>query len=122
MKGAVIMGYLRIHCGGCGQTWEVYRKVREYDGARECPHCGKRIDHETWTRHVLPAFNGMLDANLAVMQDHVDYHQGAFKLDYVETGNVDRETATERSNMLAELLDDRLRDMAVAIAYKNAKS
>lgn len=104
MKGAVIMGYLRIHCGSCGQDWEVYRKTREYDGARECPHCGKRIDHETWEKRVLRAFNGMLDANLAVMQDHVDYHQGAFKVDYIETGSTDRETAADRMNRLEEIM------------------
>lgn len=112
------MGYLRIHCGGCGQTWEVYRKVREYDGARECPHCGKRIDHSTWEKRVLRAFNSMLDANVAIMQDHVDYHQGAFKVDYIETGNVDRENAVDRMNML----DDHMRDIAVAVTYNRNNS
>ena len=98
------MGYLRIHCGGCGQDWEVYRKAREYDASRECPHCGKRIDPTTWHKNVLRAFDCMLDANLAVMQDHVDYRQGAFKLDYIETGSTDREQAAERMNRLDERL------------------
>ena len=108
------MGFLRIHCGGCGQVWEVYRKAREYDASRECPHCGKRIDPTTWHKHVLRAFDYMADANLAVMQDHVDYHQGAFKLDYVETGSVDREGGIERMNNLAERLyniEDRLANL-----------
>lgn len=108
------MGFLRIHCGGCGQVWEVYRKVKEYDASRECPQCGKRIDPTTWHKHVLRAFDYMADANLAVMQDHVDYHQGAFKLDYVETGSVDREGGIERMNNLAERLyniEDRLANL-----------
>ena len=96
------MGFLRIHCGGCGQVWEVYRKAREYDASRECPHCGKRIDPTTWHKHVLRAFDYMADANLEVMRDHADYHQGAFKLDYVETGSVDREGGIERMNNLSE--------------------
>ena len=98
------MGCLRIHCGCCGQVWEVYRKAKEYDASRECPHCGKRIDPTTWHQHVIRAFDYMADANLAVMQDDVDYHQGAFKVDYIESGSVDRECSAERMNYITERL------------------
>ena len=42
------MAYLKIYCDYCGQTWEVYRRSMNDEHSRECPHCGSRIDDQTW--------------------------------------------------------------------------
>ena len=51
------MLYMRVHCDYCGGTFEIYPKLREYDKARQCPHCDSRIDGTTWREKILPAFN-----------------------------------------------------------------
>lgn len=77
------MVYLRIHCYSCGGEWSVYSKLREYDAARTCPHCESRIDGDTWRQKVLPAFSAANAANVALMDDHVNYHTAPFEVDFI---------------------------------------
>lgn len=102
------MGYLKIKCGCCGGTWEVYRKLREYDAARTCPHCDKRIAGDTWREKVLPAYNAMFDANIALGQDHVNYHTADFEVSYIPNGTYTNAQHGETMNALEELRGDLL--------------
>ena len=78
--------YMRIHCGSCGGTWEVYPRQREYDAARICPHCEKRIAGDTWQNKILPAYTIARNANLAIAADHIDTHSADFEIDFIADG------------------------------------
>lgn len=81
------MGYLKIHCGSCGGSWEVYgRDDWKQKAARTCPHCFERIDGQDWERQILPAFGAMMDANRELMKTHSGYNAPLFRVDYIEGG------------------------------------
>lgn len=77
------MSYMKIHCGNCGQTWEIYgRDDWNSDKARTCPHCGEEIDRQTWQQQVIPAFCASGDANRELYRDHTGYPgQSLFRFD-----------------------------------------
>lgn len=77
------MAYLRIHCGACGGAWEVYHKQREYDPSQRCPHCDCKIDPRTWHTVIMPAYNSMKAANMALLDDHTQYHCPHFEVDFI---------------------------------------
>ena len=78
------MGKLSIHCYGCGTEWDVlHRDDWKHWKARTCPVCGKEIDPGTWSRYILPAFNGMEDANIELMKDHTQSHGTLFTVSYI---------------------------------------
>ena len=60
------MGFLRIHCHACGGAWEVYRRQVDGAAARECPHCGKRIEQGVWNGEIRPAYKAFEGANAAL--------------------------------------------------------
>ena len=80
------MLYMRVYCDYCSGTFEVYPKLREYDKARQCPHCDSRIDGTTWREKILPAFNEVCEANLALARDHVDHHTALFEIAFIADG------------------------------------
>ncbi len=79
------MGLLRIHCGYCRRTWEVYgRDNWREDATRVCPHCGKAIDRQTWNNQILPAFGAMMDSNKELVKDHTGSNTPLFSVDYLD--------------------------------------
>lgn len=81
------MGFLTIKCHACGGKWEVYRSSAErYDRERECPHCGKRIDRQTWEKFIAPAWRMLDEANRELFKDHLGYHTAIFTVEYTENG------------------------------------
>lgn len=78
------MGYLKIHCDGCGSDWVVYHRDDWKNWkARTCPVCGKSISQQTWDRQVLTAFGEMEDANLELVKDHTGYNETLFTVSYI---------------------------------------
>lgn len=78
------MAYLRIHCGICGGTWEVYHRDNwKDDKARECPHCFAKIDPQAWENEVLPAFGAVQDANAELFKENTGYHRPLFAFDVI---------------------------------------
>ena len=76
------MAYMRIYCGYCGQKWEVYERDNwNSQKAATCPHCGKRIDGQTWARQVVPAFCAAGDANRELYKDATGYNLPCFRFD-----------------------------------------
>lgn len=73
------MGYLKIYCCGCKQTWEVYHRNLHDDNARFCPHCGCKIHKDAWEK-AQAAVKAMDDFNIsmALMKSHT----GAFEAEY----------------------------------------
>lgn len=79
------MAFMRIHCGYCGQPWEIYgRDNWKSDAARTCPHCQSKIDRQTWERQVLPAFGSVQDANAELIKDHVGNNSPLYTVDFIE--------------------------------------
>lgn len=76
------MGYLIIHCGACGLSWELYHRDLYSKLHRECPHCGKVIDEQTYERQILPAWGAMIDANTELFKDHTQEHRAIFTVDF----------------------------------------
>lgn len=78
------MGTLKIHCGKCGQSWEIYEREnwRKKENG-ECPHCGCQIDLQTWTREIVPAFASVNDANRELFKDQSGYHSPLFQFDTI---------------------------------------
>ena len=64
------MGYLKIHCGNCGGSWEIYQRDWKADKSRQCPHCFSSVDAQIWAKLVLPAFAAALDANAELYKHH----------------------------------------------------
>ena len=76
--------FIRIHCGYCKRTYEVYeRDDLQGDRARVCPHCSTKIDRETWLFSVVPAFKAASDANRKLYEDHVNKHNAIFTVAFV---------------------------------------
>ena len=67
------MGYLRIKCHECGESWPVKAQDIHNDHRRVCPHCCKEIDRQTWNRFIVPAFGEMEDAARELVKDHTGY-------------------------------------------------
>lgn len=76
--------YMKIHCDYCGGTWEVYDNIGDYTttAARTCPHCGTKVDRQTWLRQIIPAFCAVGDANRELIKDHLD-HRPLFSVDII---------------------------------------
>lgn len=76
------MGVLKINCGYCGGSWEVYSRDMKYDKARTCPHCLQSVERQTWDKQILPAFGMLDDANRELFKDHTGYHKTLFSVSY----------------------------------------
>ena len=99
------MLYMRIHCGACGGTWEVYRRGRDTSGARTCPHCDYTIDQDTWKKVVLPAFQTVENVNLTLAQDHIEKHSAEFEVDFIADGRFQNADKAEAMNEIRSRLD-----------------
>ena len=85
------MGYLRIHCSNCRRRWAVYdRDDWKSEASRTCPHCGVKINAQTWENQVLPAFGAMRDANMMLHKDHTGYKNPLFRVDFVSNNTTER--------------------------------
>lgn len=113
------MGMLRVKCLACGQSWEVYRHNKQYGAARTCPHCGERIDAKTWEENVLVAYDMMQEANLELMQDHVNYHKPIFQVEYWEDSLF---PGYENEQILEQIADLSEQVQALEKAVKGRKS
>lgn len=100
------MVFMRIHCGACGGTWEVYRKQRDIAASRACPHCAHSIDGDTWTKKILPAFQAVGAANMALASDHPEKHTAEFEIDYIADGQFQNASKGEILNEIADLKED----------------
>ena len=78
------MAYLLIHCECCGGHWEVYGNTDYYDSEkRKCPHCGQRIQTQTWDKFIVPALGQVMDANTELAKDHTGMHTALFSVDVI---------------------------------------
>ena len=78
------MGYMSIHCGNCGNGWEIHEGDNwNDDKARECPYCCNKIDFQTWNREVIPAFGSVADANRELFKNHTGYNETLFRFDVI---------------------------------------
>lgn len=100
------MTYMKIHCGACGGTWEVYRRQRDTAGARFCPHCDYTIDRDTWNTKILPAFQAVGAANMALVEDHTEKHTAEFSVDFIADGTFQNADKGEILNHISDLKED----------------
>ena len=100
------MLYMKVHCGACGGTWEVYRRGRDTSGARMCPHCDYTIDQDTWRKVVLPAFQTVENVNLTLAQDHIDKHNAEFEVDFLSDCQFQNAGKGEILNEISELKEE----------------
>lgn len=75
--------FMKIHCGYCGQAYEVYARGDLKGKARQCPHCESKIDRDTWCSAVVPAFKSAEIANIALYHDHVQDHKPLFTVSFI---------------------------------------
>lgn len=106
------MAYMRIYCGYCGQSWEVYGRDMNDEHSRECPHCGSEIDHQTWTGQVLPALGQVMDANRELLKDHLGYHTPVFSFDVLADGKYPNSKTTEDMNDLRDEISELMEENA----------
>lgn len=96
--------YMRIHCGNCGKTWEIYARDDWNDPkARQCPHCFSHISHQVWTKEVLPTFGAFQDANRELYKDATGYHKPIFGVDMIADEVPSTEHACPFEEALREL-------------------
>lgn len=98
------MAYLKIYCGYCGQSWDVYGRDMNDEHSRECPHCGSEIDHQTWMGQVLPALGNVMDANRELLKDHLGYHTPVFSFDVLADAKYPNSETTEALDELKDKL------------------
>lgn len=77
------MGFLRIRCDYCGGNWEVYQHLKKDEKARQCPHCFKEIDSQTWENQICPSWGAMEDSNLELVKDTTGYGNTLFEVSYI---------------------------------------
>ena len=101
------MGVMKINCGYCSGSWEVYSRDMKYDKARTCPHCLQHIERQTWEKQILPAFGMLDDVNRELFKDHTGYHKPLFSVSYepdlVFKYAEQNEIAADLSNMKADI-------------------
>ena len=97
------MVIMRIHCGACGGQWEVYSRQRDNAAARICPHCEHRIDGKTWEKKILPAFQAVGAANMALAYNHADKHVTDFEVDFIADGKFKNAAIGELQNQIYSL-------------------
>ena len=111
------MGFLRIHCGDCGGTWEVYGHD-DFRNAKNkiCPHCFANIDGQDWKNAVVPAFGAMLDLNRTLQNTSTGYHAPLFSVDYVADTRTptDQERIKQSIRALENCIDAMRGDLAAA--------
>lgn len=79
------MAMMRIKCSYCQGHWEIYERDKwNADDKRICPHCGSKIDIQTWQRHILPAFATFMDANKELVKDCLGHRITRFSVDFIE--------------------------------------
>lgn len=97
------MVYMKIHCSACGGTWEVYNRQRDSKTARICPHCEHKIDRTTWEGKILPAFQTVGAANMALATDSTDKHLAEFTVDFIADTRFQNAAAAELLEQLDRL-------------------
>lgn len=119
------MGMLRIRCGYCNSSWDVYGMRGQWtdDVNRTCPHCGARIDSQTWQKHVLPAFGALQDANRELFKDHAN-HLPLFAVDYHEDALFTPDNGDQLQAIADRLegLEDTLGNMLLGVPEKVLKA
>lgn len=116
------MAFLKIHCGYCGGTWDVYHRVRKFDTAGRCPHCDSRIDGATWAK-ILTAYDAMRAANLDLVDDHNMRHLPQFEVDYINDSKFQDNDKNDIINILSENMNglrDEVGELRVDIARMGA--
>ena len=78
------MAFLKIHCGNCGKSWEVYQRDMKKEQSRQCPHCMSEIDSQTWSTQIIPSLCMVSDANRELIKNHLGYQETLFKVDVIE--------------------------------------
>ena len=83
-----MVAYLKIDCGYCGRSWDVYDRADnlQADTSRKCPHCGAKIERVTWANYVVPAFRAVRAANLQLANDHAEIGYPLFSFGVVPDG------------------------------------
>lgn len=78
------MVYMKVYCGYCGQTWEIYpRDDLTRKTARKCPHCdAAKIDPETW-EDIVSCLIRTKRVNERLAADHVNKHNAIFAVSFV---------------------------------------
>lgn len=99
------MVYMKVHCSACGGTWEVYNRQQDLclTSSRICPHCRGRIDGDIWSDKILPAFQAVGAANMALAYDHTENHNVEFSIDYIADGKFQNADKADIMNELYEL-------------------
>ena len=78
------MAYMKIHCGNCGGSWEIYSRDDWKDPkARQCPHCFCHVSKQVWSKEVLEAFGAGQDALRELYKDATGYHNPMFTIDFM---------------------------------------
>lgn len=99
------MGFLRIYCGSCRQTWDIYSRDDYHDWkAMTCPHCFEQIDPGLWEKQILPAFGAMEDANRELRKEQEQYGGKPFSISY-HPGNLAKDDLRDDVNALRIEID-----------------
>lgn len=99
------MGRLRIRCGKCGNSWEIYHRDNWKDWrARTCPVCGESVDKQSW-EGVLRGFHELEDANLELIKDHSQANMTMFAVDYIADREKEPEDLRDEFEDLREEFD-----------------
>lgn len=78
------MTYLKIYCGKCHKTWDVFENQISREDNHICPHCGEEVDRPTWMQYILPALGTVADANRELYKDYLGYsNKTLFKFDVI---------------------------------------
>lgn len=106
------MAQMRIYCDYCKQSYYVYQHSNwKSDSARQCPHCFKMIDRQTWDNIIVPAFGAFMDANQQLVKDTGFTNQTRFTVNFEEDYHFPNMAAPERQDQEDSFLDIELPDL-----------
>lgn len=80
---------------------DIYNKEQ-----RTCPHCGQKIQAQTWDKFIIPALGTAIDANIELAKDHTGMHTALFSFDVIADHLYEnRRQQTEYSCPVKDLLE-----------------
>ena len=77
------MLYVKMTCGGCANTFEVYSQAMNCrDNPVRCPHCLQQMDAKHWD-NLIDAFFTASDWNYQVFKAHDEHGTPLFDLEFL---------------------------------------
>lgn len=75
---------IRVTCGQCKRTFDIYWRDIKNPAANVCPYCGGAIDRELWENSVIAAAAAALDCNMELEKYATGYKKPCYSISFLQ--------------------------------------